>query len=84
MNIVRGVVVSENQFGGYNPPLYEVKEGERVLFAELKRESENQLTLYLTVETASTKEAQEHDADCPHAWSGDGPCSCAAGIKESE
>jgi len=48
---VRGVVVSENQFGGYNPPKYEVKFGERVLSAELKRESGNQLTLYLTVES---------------------------------
>lgn len=46
---VRGVVVSANQFNGYNPPVYKVKPGERVLSAKLRRESGNQLTLYLAV-----------------------------------
>jgi len=48
---VRGVVISKNQFSGYDPPSYEVKPYERVLSAELKRESGNQLALYLTVES---------------------------------
>lgn len=50
MASVRGVVISENQFNGYRPPVYEIKKGERILSAELKRESGNQLTLYLAVE----------------------------------
>lgn len=48
---VRGVVVSTNQFGGYNPPVYHPKPGERILSAELRRESGNQLTLYLAVQS---------------------------------
>lgn len=51
--IVRGVVISCNQFNGYNPPSYELQEGERVLSAELRPESGNALVLYLAVEGPS-------------------------------
>jgi hypothetical protein len=52
MASVRGIVISENQFNGYKPPGYELKDNERILSAELKRESGNQLTLYMAVETS--------------------------------
>ena len=50
MKTVHGFVVSENQFAGYVPPVYHVQHNERVLDAQVKRESGNYLTLYITVE----------------------------------
>jgi hypothetical protein len=57
MTNVRVVVVSENQFHSYKAPRYDLKPGETVLSADVKRESGNQLTLYLAVLT------EEHGAD---------------------
>lgn len=50
MRSVVGVIVGKNQFNGYDPPVYEVRPGEKILSAELKRGDGNMLLLYLAVE----------------------------------